>query len=290
MKISGHGLVLMFAATIAAISPISAYGYGALASQAGNAGSVSAIESIKEAVLQDRSDMTGSIGIAPVGTSGLFVVYVRSRFACGSGGCRPQVWKFTDHGPQKVGEMGVGHLPIVLLPDDRSGSPVNLGITQWDSNGIGYEISAPFDASQDTNGISRQFSMGTGTVILSEEMLEEFGPDAVDTSFPDKFRGRWSKRIDYCDDENTTGFTIKQNQISYYEGWENVLSISNRDEHVGGSGLAEMVDLNLAYEHADGPDLPRPVRLTLIEDTIFWLADPSASLPPGEKFVRCPAT
>lgn len=104
--------------------------------------------------------------------SDLYVVYVRNRGFCGSGGCRAQIWRHDRQVTERLEPLPVGRLPIVRLQNGDDGN-VRLGVTVSDATTDPYLLGVELNAEGwDPDGWSADLATHIGTPILSRPMLQ----------------------------------------------------------------------------------------------------------------------
>lgn len=131
------------------------------------------------AIVADREDGlsdSGKIAAASIGGSDIYVVYMRTRGHCGSGGCRAQLWTMENGFPERLDLLPVGHLPIVLMDPSEPGT-LGLGVTYYDINAGPEGQIVPVTVG--TNGVvewdwDNLKPMSDGVPILTEDYLESF--------------------------------------------------------------------------------------------------------------------
>ena len=131
--------------------------------------------SIRKAAIATRSDKSGKIAGARIGTSAFYIVYLRTVNGCGSGGCRAQIWTINSQGPEMRGLLPVSRLPIVQLKQNDGGMP-RLGISRFDAAQSRNVIaSVAFDGAKYT-GVdwNEALPQGSGKPLLTEQMLQRF--------------------------------------------------------------------------------------------------------------------
>ncbi|MXP14501.1 hypothetical protein GRI44_07025 [Altererythrobacter confluentis] len=230
----------------------------------------------------------GEIAHAQIGSSNLFVVYVRFEGECGSSGCRAQIWKMDDGRAVLLNSLPVGHLPIVMLPAQDSGMP-RLGVTVWDKT-LGHAIlPIAFDGEIYSSGGRDAVPLTyAGHTLITESMLRTFSRAESLPQFPTAFRGAWAKKIDQCEHEFTGGFTINRDRITYYEGTDLLVEFDDQTKITGTSGLGNMMVAEMAYVHAGEVSFPRTVCLTMVEATLFRMDETGDSIGPGDLYFLCP--
>ncbi|MEC7819221.1 MAG: lysozyme inhibitor LprI family protein [Pseudomonadota bacterium] len=132
--------------------------------------------SIREAAIATAEGEAGEIAAAEIGDSGLYVVYVRSQYLCGSGGCVARIWAMEGGRAVEKGRLPVGRLPIVMLSDSGDGSLV-LGATYYDvrSGPEGEIVPVKVDETGVTDGDWDDLRpMSEGIPIVTRAMLEPF--------------------------------------------------------------------------------------------------------------------
>ena len=230
----------------------------------------------------------GEIAHAQIGSSNLFVVYLRSDGECASSGCRAQIWRMGDGRAVLLNSLPAGHLPIVTLPAQDSGMP-RLGVTVWDKT-VGHAIlPIAFDGeTYSSGGRDTLRSSNAGRTLINENMLRKFSRADSSAQFPTALRGAWAKKIDQCVPEFTGGFTINRDRITYYEGTDLLVEFDDQTKITGTSGLGNTMVAEMAYIHAGEVSFPRTVRLTMVEDTLFRMDETGDSIGPGDLYFLCP--
>lgn len=123
-------------------------------------------------VLANASSKSGEIAVAQVEGTNTYIVYLKTRGTCGSGGCRAQVWQKTDTGFESVDRLPVGHLPIREMP--RENGAVKLSITSYDNNGQMKTIPVIAGADGFEANWTKTVNASAGRVLISQDMLKQF--------------------------------------------------------------------------------------------------------------------
>ena len=123
---------------------------------------------------------------------------------------------------------------------------------------------------------------------LMAALLGNSGAANTHAEFPSEFLGAWAESLEACEPELTAGFRISGNEIVYYEGWDTLISISNRTEEFSFPGLEQVVEAGLTYTHADGPGPIRTVLFLLIDGDLYMSRPEEEGAAPPDRYIRCP--
>lgn len=131
-------------------------------------------DTLRKVAIATQDDEHGKIAGAPIGNTGYYVVYMRTEFGCGSGGCPAKIWKREGANYVLKDNIRVGFLPIVTLPQSDRGMP-RLGVTGFNkATGKAAIYPVLFDGQGWGGQIDQPLPVGSGTPLLTEAMLKAF--------------------------------------------------------------------------------------------------------------------
>ncbi|MDK3159680.1 lysozyme inhibitor LprI family protein [Kamptonema cortianum] len=131
---------------------------------------------VKDALLArliSESTPDGEIAVARVPGTDVLVSYERARAYCGSGGCRPTVWKVISGRAEAVGELGIGFLPLVSFGTSTNGMPdLGLGSKEKSSEGFIYPVvRSQFNGQEYVSDWENTLPEGSGTPLITYDDL-----------------------------------------------------------------------------------------------------------------------
>ena len=122
-------------------------------------------------LIRDSSPDT-SIAVKRVPGTKVLVSYKRGPSTCGSGGCRPEVWRVIEGRPVSLGKLTVGFLPLVWFGTTTNGLP-DLGLGSKNSTLAGFEypvVLSQFNG-QEYVPAGSDLPEGSGTPLISHDDL-----------------------------------------------------------------------------------------------------------------------
>lgn len=138
----------------------------------GTTGSGDPVKAALLAKLIKESEADSEIAVARVPGTDVLVSYERSRIYCGSGGCRPTVWKVTSGRAEAVSELGIGFLPLVSFGTSSNGMP-DLGLASKENSPEGFIY--PVGRSRydgESYVFDRALPEGSGTPLITYDDLK----------------------------------------------------------------------------------------------------------------------
>ena len=128
-------------------------------------------DAVRLAILAEAVD-GDRVAWTPLGETGYVLSYLQGPTHCGSGGCRPRVWRDGPDGAVEVSRLPVSRLPIVALDNANEGVPT-IGVTV-SGGGVREPVILPVHFDGQTYGYGdweNPVPLGSGSALLGEEWL-----------------------------------------------------------------------------------------------------------------------
>ncbi len=125
----------------------------------------------KAAIATLFEEDTGQIAGAQINNTPYYIVYMKTRYNCGTGGCRAQIWKKEGNRFIEKEALTVGFLPIVLLPHVDNGMQ-RIGVSSESDDGRLAILPIAFDGQNYATDLPNNLVTPTsGKPIVTTEML-----------------------------------------------------------------------------------------------------------------------